>query len=491
MSSKIIFSFKENYADVAVVSKGINKIKIKKVVRINERNDFVSGGQPYADEYNLNKVKDIREKFKIRNNNIGIILNWDNIITRIIDTPVMNKKELKNFIENNIEEYFAVSMNEYCYDYEIMSIDKQEKKGKMSIMLVVVPRIKLKEVLEFIKYCGLTPKSVGIYPSYMSNIFLGENHSSIAIIDANSGKSTLTILDKRSIFIYSNISGESYERDEEEFSDITENIDYFLNFYSTRHFGNRVDRIYILGEFYNSESLHKVITSQTDIETIVGLTAKTTKMTKDSPVDINEYADILGYVIPVKNIYDKKINFIDKIYRKDKKETSSNKLITMEIGILSLLTVMLVAGVFIYTKINLSKYNTSDIDAQIAVLSSVEKDINKLEQEQKEYETKIKNMQKIEDDEFNYIGLLDTIKKGLPKDILIKSITLDKSNVNATFYINNSTIDAAKLIIAINKMNIFEPVELPQINLNDDVKEINLNLKIANSYKGVDTSGKK
>lgn len=491
MSSKIIFSFKENYADVAIVSKGINKINIKDVVRIDERNEFVSGGQPYANEYNLNKIKDIREKFRIRNKSINIILNWDNIITRIIDTPVMNKKELKNFIENNIEEYFAVSMNEYCYDYEVMSVDKQNKKGKMSIMLVVVPKVKLKEILEFIKYCGLIPKSVGIYPDYVSNLFLDENDSSIAVMDANSRKSTLTIFDKESIFLYSNVSSENYEKGEEEFSDILENLDYFLNFYSTRHFGTKVDKIYILGQLRNNENLCKLISNQTSIETITGLNARVSKLIKNSPIGGDIYADILGYAIPTKNVYGKKIDFVDKLYREGTKETSANKLITIEIGIFSLITFILVTAIFIYTKVNLSKYSTADIDAQIAVLSTVQRDIEKLEQEKKEYEDKVKNIQQIKNDEFDYIGVLDALRKGLPKDVSIKAITIDKENVNTTFNINSSTIDAARIIIAINKMNIFEPVELPQVNLNDDVKEINLNLKIIKSYKGVDTSGKK
>ncbi|WP_411682447.1 hypothetical protein [Clostridium thailandense] len=491
MSSKIIFSFKDNYADVAVVSKTMNKIKIKKVVRINSRNEFISGGQPYADEYNLNKVKELKEKFKIRNKNIGVVLNWDSIITRIIETPVMNKKELKSFIENNVEEYFAVTMNEYCYDYEIMSVDKQGKDGKMAIMLVVLPRIKLKEILEFIKYCGLIPKTVGIYPEYISNMFLEEISNSIAVIDVNSGKSTLTILDKAKIFLYSNISNENYEKDEVEFSDIIENIDYFLNFYSTRHFGNRVDKVYLLGEFYDNLNLYELIGKQISIKTDIGFNDKASKLVKDSIVDGNIYADILGYVIPVKNIYNKKIDFVDKLYRKDKKETSPNKLIKIEIGVFSLMTIVLIAAVLIYTRVNLSKYNTADIDAQIAVLGSVQNDIDNLDKEKKAYEDKVKDMQQMENDEFDYMSLLDTIRKGLPNEVSIKNITMNKDNVNVTFNINNKTVDAAKIVVALNKMNIFETVELPQVNLDDNVKEVNLNLKMIKSYKGEDKSGEK
>lgn len=491
MSSKMVFSFKENYADVAVVSKLINKIKIKKAARIEENSGDISGGEPYADEYNLNKIKNIREKFKIINRNVGIILNWDNIVTRIIDVPLMNKKDLKNFIENNIEEYFAVSMNEYCSDYEIVSVDKkQRKKGKMSIMLTVVPRIKLKKILDFIKYCGLNPVSVGIYPDYISNLFLGTD-SSTAVIDVNSGKTTLTILDKEKIFLYSHISSENYQKDEEDFSDVLENIDYFFNFYSTRHFGNRVEKLYVMGEFYNNPNLYNLINNQTSVEPVMGIPLKLSKLIKNSPVDINIYGDILGYFIPVKNVYNKKIDFIDKLYRKKKAKISANRIIITEAIICILITLITVGGVFIYSKISLPKYDTTALNLQIAALSDVQKNIDKLEQQKKEYEEKASNMQKINNDEFDYIGILDILRQGLPKEVSIKNIAMDKNDVNVTFNINNSTLDGARVIVALNKMNVFEPVELPQIELDDNVKEITLNLKIINSYKGVSISGKK
>jgi hypothetical protein len=43
---------------------------------------------------------------------------------------------------------------------------------------------------------------------------------------------------------------------------------------------------------------------------------------------------------------------------------------------------------------------------------------------------------------------------------------------------NGQTVDTASIIAAINKMKIFEFVELPNVNLNDKVGEIDLNLKI-------------
>lgn len=470
---------------MAVVSKIINKTKIKKISRIYEKNEFISGGKPYADEYNLNKIKSIREKLKIKNKNVRIILNWESIITRIIETPVMNKKELAGFIKNNIEEYFSVNMNEYLYDYEVISLTN---KDKMTIMLAVVPRTKLKQVLDFIKYCGLVPQSIGIYPDSISNLFLDEDYCSIAVIDANVEKTTLTILDKGKIFLYSNILNET---EDEDFNDLMRSLDYFFNFYSTRHFGSKIDKIYVLGELYTNSKLCELISTQTSIETNIGFNIKASKLIKKSTVDENIYPDILGDSIPVKNIYNKSIDFLDRFYRKNKKKQFENRLIIHEIELFFLITIIIIGAALIYTKLNLLKYDTLDIASQIAVLSGVQNDVDKLDKENKAYEDKVNYIKKIEGDDFDYIGVLETLRNGLPKGVTIKTITMDKQNINVVFDVNKNTIDAARLIVAINSMNAFEPVELPEVDLNDNVKEVELKLKLLESYKGVNTDGKK
>lgn len=246
-----------------------------------------------------------------------------------------------------------------------------------------------------------------------------------------------------------------------------------------------------MGEFYNNPNLYNLINNQTSMEPVMGIPLKLSKLIKNSPVDINIYSDILGYFIPVKNVYNKKIDFIDKLYRKKKAKISANRIIIIEAIICILITLITAVGVFIYSKISLPKYDTAALNLQIAALSDVQKNIDKLEQEKKEYEEKANNMEKINNHEFDYIGILDILRQGLPKEVSIKNIAMDKNNVNVTFNINNSTLDGARVIVALNKMNVFEPVELPQIELDDNVKEITLNLKIINSYKGVSISGKK
>lgn len=491
MGRSIIFSFKDNYADIAVIYKGINFKSIKNVIRIKKYSDTKRGGAPYATEENLLTIQKFMKDAKVKNRDIDVILNWDNVITRVIETAVMSKKELRNFIDNNIEEYFAVSMKEYSYDYEILSIDKSGENKKMSILLAAVQKIKLKEILDFFSFCSLNPKVIDIYPNHILNLFVDESDKSLAVLDMNNGKSTLTMLDEGSIFLYSNISNESYDEDEIEFAEIAENVEYFLNFYAARHFGKKIDKIYVLGELYNNESLINVIRSQSSIETKSGLDGKNLRSIDKGEINSLLYGDILGHTISIKNIFSKDINFLEKLNEKGQKEISENKAIVREVIVLSAITITMILITLVYSKIINLKYDISTIDKQVVALNTVENELNKLEIEKSKYQNKVNAMKKIEDDSFDYIDILEAIKSGLPEDIYLKSISLDEDNVDITFNINNSTLDAARAIIAVNNMGIFEPVELPSVKLNDDVKEISVELKLKKAHKDVEVDGQK
>jgi type IV pilus assembly protein PilM len=159
--------------------------------------------------------------------------------------------------------------------------------------------------------------------------------------------------------------------------------------------------------------------------------------------------------------------------------------------VLFIITCIVVTWTVVYRNIVTNKYDTGDIEEKINSLSYVEETSDKLESEKKQYENMITNIKKMKDDEFDYLGILNTFRMGLPDYAHIKYIDFDKNDVYVVLGSNGQTVDTASIIAAINKMKIFEFVELPNVNLNDKVGEIDLNLKILDSYKGVDISGEK
>ena len=48
-----------------------------------------------------------------------MILSIDSIVTRQIEVPAMKDKDLKDFINNNIGDYFTVNTGDFYFDYKV------------------------------------------------------------------------------------------------------------------------------------------------------------------------------------------------------------------------------------------------------------------------------------------------------------------------------------------------------------------------------------
>jgi len=73
--------------------------------------------------------------------------------------------------------------------------------------------------------------------------------------------------------------------------------------------------------------------------------------------------------------------------------------------------------------------------------------------------------------------VIDGLKSGLPENITVKFLYIQKEIINITLNINNNTLDAARAVIAINNTNLFENVDISEVRLDDMVNSISLDLK--------------
>ena len=121
--SNLIFNVHENYIEIAQVSKIFNSVKIKKIVNFtpssdNERNSI---------EDNTIKLTKLLRRNKMTSKKVDVILSIDSIVTRQIEVPAMKEKDLENFINNNIGDYFTVNTGDFYFDYKIEEIRKEEE----------------------------------------------------------------------------------------------------------------------------------------------------------------------------------------------------------------------------------------------------------------------------------------------------------------------------------------------------------------------------
>ncbi|MFD3158180.1 pilus assembly protein PilM [Haloimpatiens sp. FM7330] len=472
IGNKVVFKVSENYIDIALLSYKFTKRKIKKIKTI----DIESNVEFNIDE-NVDKINTFLSENNIKDNKAIVVLELDGIITRLVEIPFMKKKEVESFVHNNIDEYFTVNIDEYYYDYKILDIDKGEEK-KIYLLLVVFPKHKIDSIVLLVENCGLNLDKITIYPDCILRFFNKNWYDTTAILDISRGKINMTILEKKKLFLYSNMHLSIPESLEQNYDEILENVEYFLNFYSSRHFGNKVDKIHLIGQISQDKQIFKLIKEQFDIDVIAGIDYEMTKKVFVPPeIDINEYCDILGCDLNIPEIYNKAINF-NQILKKDEEIFTRRNSIAFSVAMLALMLSGWGIGTNFYVKNNFTKYDTKVLDEQIKKIGNIDVKYKEILDTKKEYEKKQETIKKIKQDELKYLEYLERIRKGLPSDVYVRNIYVDKDKVDLVVNINKSTLDKVKLVIAINNIGIFEHVELDSIKLNDSENEAKFTLII-------------
>lgn len=472
---KVVFRFNEGSIDIVLLQYKFGKTIIKKVKTItNEslKNDH------YSAEENVNFTKAFLKKNKMMNKKAIAIVALDGIITRLVEMPFMKKKELKDFIKNNINEYFTVNMNEYYYDYKIVQVEKDNIK-KFHVLLVVIPKVKLNDLSFFIKSSCVDIEKITIYPDCIGDLFNTRKDENIAIVDLVKDRINVTILEGDKIFLHSNSFIDMSDNIEENHEELLDNIGYFLNFYSTRHFGNKVDKIYLLGEAFGDDNFSNILNGQFDIPIEEGITSIAKKVSALDNIDINAYSDVLGCNLRLKEVYNKTIDF-NKVMELGVSKTKEKNILITIIIIFSVITIGWISTAEYYIRKKLPNYDVSNLNKEIKRLEQVNKEYDVLQNRKLEYEKKEKVIDTINKDDFNYIYYLQELKKGLPSDVLVSDVYVDKEKIDITININNSTLDKVKLVIAINDMGIFERVELDSIKLDNTENEAKFTLEIKN-----------
>ena len=478
----LIFSFKEDEISIVVVNKGVGSLKLNKVYTFSPKLEYNNGIMSFDNIENVSQVKSFMSENKIENRTVDLVLSIDGIITRQIEAPLITKKDLDGFIKNNIEEYFTVNIKEYLIDYKVIDIEKEPLK-KLIVLLAAIPQNRLKDIKSFLSNCGVNEKKIKIYPQCIANLFSDVNPNSKAVLDLDGRKNNVTILDRGRIFLSSNMNIEDNDDKEEYYNELLENIEYFLNFYSARHFGNKVEAIYIIGKLYKDNDLVKKIEEQYNIKVFNGGVKSVKTICIDRSIDKNLHSEIIGSVIREKLKYRKDLNFGKRF-----EEGNVNRFY-INIRVVSIICALLIGleilGAALYFSFSSKRYNVQSINKELWKLEAVDKEINDLENQKKELEAKAQYINKMNEEKFDYMKVLDHVKASLPNGVSIRTINIDKENVTATFNINNSTLDVAKLVIGLNNSNVFEPIDIKEVKLDDTVTEASFTLKLKKIGKGV------
>lgn len=460
---KYVFSFKDDQIQIALVSRVGSKIKVKEHQLlfdglVNRSFDF---GLIQNNEELMSATKEFVKKTKNKSTKIDFAIALDNIITRTIELPVLNKKNLKDYIRSNISTYFTVNMDDFFYDYRVLEIGKASKDTKkmMTIMIVVIPSAIIYGIKKFTEGLKLRMGKVGIYPEIMLNF--SDSNKNLVVLDIGSTKSVITIFEQGKTFLFTSISHHLGEEDG--FDDLMDELEYFTDFFASRHQGTRLDSLIAIGKYADQDTFIEQLKNRLNIP-IDELNEK--KWKKISPVkQLEAFADIIASQIGTKKIYNKSIDFSN--------EEKLKKFVDRQfkpIHMLLVLVAVTAAWFFPYWYYLDEQELLYSVNTAVVPQSNEELDIQTSVSELTlEKETLLKKNQTIENinnQKTKYIEVIDQLKKAVPKDVTIKSIVINNKNVTVDFNINYNALDAIELVIAINELNYFKEVYIKELYLD-------------------------
>ncbi|WP_315119367.1 hypothetical protein [uncultured Clostridium sp.] len=466
--NKVIFRFNEDTIDLVLMEYKFNKTILKnhKTLAVKVENNSM-----YSNEKTIMDSKLFIEENNVVSKMAIVILALDGVITRLVETPYMKKKELQSFIKNNINDYFTVNMQDYYYDYRIVEVSSDKVK-KFSLLLAVIPKTKLNDIHGYLEKLEVKIEKITIYPECIANLLKKREDNSIAIVDFVKDGNNITILNGNKLFLHS--SSHVYGNIEENYEEVLDNIGYFLNFYSTRHFGSKVDKIYILGKVPKENGFLEELKKQIDIPLEIGIDKVFRRYVTKEIEDIDFFSDVFG--CDFKGIDFKKslkFNSLDGASR-------DNKQYIVLVSSLVILTFLWsgLSSYLINRKIN--SFDITRLEEKIKMFGGAKEEYNLLMKQRKLYEKDQKSLERIKVEGVEHIYYLEEFRHGLPSNILVESIHIEKDKIELKVNIDSSTMDRANLYIAINNMNLFKKKEIESIKLDDTENEDTIILEIKN-----------
>ncbi len=250
---------------VCRANKKRGKIEVSKAVQIDIPEEHCSS----RDDANAQAITGLIKK-ALRSSGITLkkyrlCISDREIITRVVKLPKMSVKDLESFMRLSIQQYFPINAGDYCFDYKIQGINLADDKGYYNLLLVAMPKVMIEYYSGIFLNCGLKPKAINIYSDVVSNLFLAVSGKDTAIVDMGYNYTEFIMLEGRNIFINSiinyalphkdaDVSEESHlaNLDEdalgEDFMTTAETLKNYLNFFSSRHHGKRIEEVYFIGE---------------------------------------------------------------------------------------------------------------------------------------------------------------------------------------------------------------------------------------------------
>lgn len=196
------FIFSKNKQDVAIgLSIGhSNVIAVEVERKANEYKILNIASREIGSDKNIAAlIKDIFTNTKFTTDLINASISGSAVITRFINFPYMNKKDLRNSLEFEAENYIPFNLSEVILDYCILGEKKDDAKRSYSLALVAARKEAIDGLHGLCRDAGIQLYAIDIDSFACFNLYKlsygdGDDTRTVALINIGSELTTITIL---------------------------------------------------------------------------------------------------------------------------------------------------------------------------------------------------------------------------------------------------------------------------------------------------------
>lgn len=152
---------------------GMHTIKAVQMFRENNLNKLLAAGyiptpskitnlsnskNTNDDQLMAESINRLVHDMKVSTADVSISLPSANVITRVIELPLMSESELSSGIQWEAEQYIPMPLTKVKIDYGVISRD--EETNKMKILLIAAPTDLIEKYMKIVTLSGLNPIAI-------------------------------------------------------------------------------------------------------------------------------------------------------------------------------------------------------------------------------------------------------------------------------------------------------------------------------------------
>jgi type IV pilus assembly protein PilM len=337
--------FEKDYLGVYI---GTNKIKImlgnRKRIKhwdhINISRDELIEENVDVMDFIYNRIKKFIKQKRSRANEISFCISGSDIITKLIEVPIINKKSMQSAVEWEMSQFLPGEGSNHYIDYQIIDKIENEEKKVYKLLVAAVPKERTDRLLELSNRLKLKLKIVDISSNCVARVFRGEKNKklpeSIGVMDLGEKTSSIVILDKGNLFVereapfgtetvvreigrrlqVDDVEAEHYLREVFDFGFVSEDAEVdnriltmfdnvfasflkVVQFYTTGRVKKPLDEIFITGSAPLIHGLEDYIETYFNSPASIVSTAKSlpVKVRIPAACDVKLYIDVIGLLL--------------------------------------------------------------------------------------------------------------------------------------------------------------------------------------------------